>query len=178
MATHEFSHTHPASGDNTNVLLAKILQRLNLNASIAGDSSAETFPIRFGNTAVDAFYRLRVSNPFTVSDSKQLLDYTGHVWDDVQASGAGTSSTHSTARASTTLGVSANTAGRRVRQTFRRFNYQSGKSQHYFSTFCFIDAASGITRRVGMFDNNNGIFFQLSGTTETFYGSMSFGERV
>lgn len=109
---------------------------------------------------LDAFYRLRVSYPKTIFDSKQTSDNLPLFWDDAQVSGAGTSSLHSSNRASTVLIVSNLTAGVRVRQTFRRFNYQPGKSQLAMFTFVFGAAATGITRRAGLFDANNGIFLQ------------------
>jgi hypothetical protein len=39
-------------------------------------------------------------------------------------------------------------------------NYQPGKSQLVITTFKMGTAATGITRRVGLFDSNNGIFLQ------------------
>ena len=66
---------------------------------------------------LDAFYRLRISNPFTIFDSKQISDnITGLFWDNTEASGSGTTFTYSQNRASTTLSVSNATAGKRVRQ--------------------------------------------------------------
>ena len=80
----------------------------------------------------DAFGRLRISEPFTIFDSKQLHNNQPLFWDDAETSGTGTSSAHSSARASTTISVSATTAGKRVRQSLQRFNYQPGKSQLVF----------------------------------------------
>lgn len=110
---------------------------------------------------LDAFQRLRVSNPVTLFDSKQIHDNEPLFWDDVEASGGSTTSTHSAARASTTIGVGT-AAGRRVRQTFQRFNYQPGKSQMVFMTFVLDKSGGGpgITRNIGIFDDNNGLFLQ------------------
>lgn len=113
---------------------------------------------------LDAFGRMRVSEPFTIFDSKQILDNQPLFWDDQQTSGTGTTSTYNTNQASTTLAVSASTAGTRVRQSKRRFNYQPGKSQQIFITGIIGSGAAGITKRVGLFDDNNGIFFELAGT--------------
>jgi len=41
-----------------------------------------------------------------------------------------------------------------------RFNYQPGKSQLIFVTFSEFDTATGITKRVGYFDDDNGLFFE------------------
>lgn len=85
-------------------------------------------------TRLDAFGRKRVSNPEVVFDSKQIVDNQPLYWDDQQTSGSGTSSTYNTNQSSTTISVSNLTAGVRIRQTFRRFNYQPGRGQTIFMT--------------------------------------------
>ncbi|KKN67192.1 hypothetical protein LCGC14_0463650 [marine sediment metagenome] len=123
--------------------------------------------------AIDAFARLRVSNPQTLFDSKQIFDdadIANNVenfplfFDNQQTSGAGTATAFDVDRASTTLSVSNTTVGVRVRQTRERFNYQPGKSQLCVFTAIFGANAAGITRRKGLFDESNGLFFQQSGT--------------
>ena len=110
--------------------------------------------------SVDAFARLRVSVPTTIFDSKQTIDNAPLFWDDQEVSGATTTSTHSKPYARSRLGVALNTAGKRVRQTFQRFNYQPGKSQLIILTGVMGTGASGITGEIGMFDDNNGLFFR------------------
>ena len=116
------------------------------------------------NQNLDAFARLRVSNPQTIFDSKQIADNQPLFWDDQQVSGAGTTSTYNTNQASTTLAVGASTAGKRVRQTYAYFNYQTGKSQLIIMTGILGAPATGITRRLGQFNDNNGFFFISSPT--------------
>lgn len=113
----------------------------------------------------DAFGRLRVSEPQTLFDSKQLQDSQPLFFDDQEVSGTGTGSTHSTATASTTMTVGAATAGKRVRQTFQRFNYQPGKSQLIYCTgvLCNSGGGAGITAAMGYFDDDNGIFLRDNG---------------
>lgn len=115
--------------------------------------------------SIDAFGRWRVSEPLTLFDSKQLHDNQPLFWDDSETGGSGTSSSHSTNTASTTLSVGATTAGTRVRQTFQRFNYQPGKSQLVLITGVLDKSGggAGITRRMGMFDGENGIFLEDDG---------------
>jgi hypothetical protein len=121
-----------------------------------------SYPIAFANSgAVDAFARLRVSTPYTIFDSKQIFDDQSLFWDDAETAGSGTSSSYSANTSSTTISVGT-AAGTRVRQTLRRFNYQPGKSQLVFMTMQ-LDASgggTGIRRRVGMFDDQNGIFVE------------------
>jgi len=113
----------------------------------------------------DAFDRLRVSNPVTVFDSKQIADTQPLFWLDEQLSGSGTSTAYNTNQASTTIAVGTGAAGVRVRQTKRRFNYQPGKSQLIITTGVLGAGVTGITKNIGLFDDDNGLFFQLAGTT-------------
>lgn len=114
----------------------------------------------FSATTVDAFGRLNVGQPLTLFDSKQLHDSQSLFWDDQEVSGSGTTTSHSSARASTIIGVGASTAGKRVRQTFQRFNYQPGKSQKVLMTGVLGASGygPGIEAGMGMFDDNNGVF--------------------
>ena len=116
----------------------------------------------------DAFGRERVSTPYTLFDSKLMLDAAPQFWDDIQSSGSGTSSTFDRGNAKVALGVSNLTAGTRVRQTLRRFNYQPGKSQQILMTFVFGAAATGITRRAGYFGQYNGIYLEQTATGARF----------
>ena len=112
------------------------------------------------SASADAFGRQRVSEPSTIFDSKQIFDNQPLFWDDQEASGSGTGTSHSVYEAASTISVGAETAGTRVRQTFRRFNYQPGKSHLIFFTFSEFDTATGITKRAGYYDGNNGLFLQ------------------
>lgn len=119
--------------------------------------------ISFADTSsIDGFARLRVSNPTTLFDSKQIFDNAPLFWDDEEVSGTGTTSTHSTDRASSTLLVAASTAGKRVRQTYQSFNYQPGKSQLVLMTGVLdcSGGGAGITRGFGLFNDDNGLFLR------------------
>lgn len=113
----------------------------------------------------DAFGRLRTSSVQTLFDSKSVIGAAVDAlyWSDAQLSGAGTTATYNSLRSASTLAVSANTAGRRVRQSRVRMQYQSGKSQVFNASFVFGAAQSGITKRVGYFDDSDGLFFEQTG---------------
>lgn len=128
----------------------------------------------YGDTpAIDAFDRLRVSNPYTIFDSKQLYDNQPLFYD--QALGGSTTSVHSTINASTLMTVTASASDYGIRQTKQRFNYQPGKSMLIFLTF-HSPLETGVTKRIGAFTGtgvnyltpNNGIFLSISGTTVSF----------
>lgn len=120
------------------------------------------------NGALDAFGRLRVSEPFTQFDSQQIKDSQPLFWDDAAVSGGGTSTAFVTNNACTRIGVSNLTAGHRVRQSKRPFYYQAGKGALRFLTFVMGAAAAGITRLAGQGDADNGLFLRQTGAGPAF----------
>lgn len=123
------------------------------------------FPILINDgPQVDAFSRLRISNPQVLFDSKQIVDNQPLYYDDQQTSGSGTTSVFQTNQASTKMSVSNLTAGTRVRQTFQRFNYQPGTSSLINLTGVLGSKNTGIQKRLGYFDGYNGLFFELNAT--------------
>lgn len=129
----------------------------------------------------DAFGRFRVSQPFTIFDSKLLHDDAPLLWDESLETGSGISSAHSVDTASVTLTSTLDTAGKFTRQTFMRFNYQPGKSQQIFMTFVLDNSGggTGVHRRVGYFDDENGIFlYDNEGTVSVVRRSFATGSAV
>lgn len=120
-----------------------------------------------GLGGIDSFGRQRVSSPETIFNGKQIFDNQPLYWNDIEETGSGTTSTHSIYTASTILAVSPNTAGKRTRQTYMRFNYQPSKSQliHLSGVLKKSGGGSGIITRMGYFDDDNGIFLQRSNST-------------
>ena len=128
---------------------------------------------------LDAFNRLRVSNPETLFDSKQLSDQT-QFFDNAEVS-ATANFTYDQDRASTTLSVPAATAGNGVRQSFMRFNYQPGKSHLIFMTgiLDLTGGGTGITQQFGYFDDDNGIIWRNNeGALEFVVRSSASGAPV
>ena len=122
-----------------------------------------------GKPSTDQFGRVRVSNPQTLYDAKQLYDNLPLLWDEETYGDARTS--YSSINAASTLIVEGNGAGV-VRQTFARYNYQPGKSHLVIMTFLANKQAS-VRKRIGYFESShtansvpqNGIFFQVHGTS-------------
>ena len=82
---------------------------------------------------LDAYGRLRVSEPFTIFDSKQIHDNQPLFWDETTVTDI--TSAHSTDTASTVISYDGGaTGGTFTRQTFMRFSYQPGKSQQIMMT--------------------------------------------
>jgi hypothetical protein len=124
-----------------------------------------TTTLGFNTATRDAFSRLRVSNPTTIFDSKLLFSKAPLHWDEEITSGAGITSTWSKPKASTTFLSTNTTACRFLRQTYQRFNYQPGKSNLVDMTFTLGAPATGLVEGVGQYDDANGIFFRLNGST-------------
>lgn len=140
------------------------------NASVTSSDNLRVSLDEYGDTpAIDAFDRLRTSNPFTIFDSKQIHDKQPLFWNETL--GGSATSVHVPANANTVLTVTANSADFVIRQTKQRFNYQPGKSQLIFMTL-HSPQETGTTKRIGAFSgtgtNNltpdNGIFFETDGT--------------
>lgn len=144
-----------------NILFEEVTGEKNVQAGVNHPFPVVSRPV---SGLIDAFGRQRVSSPYTLFDSKQIHDNAPLYFDDAEVSGSGTSSTHSTDRASTTMAVSASTAGKRVRQTFQRFNYQPGKSQLVLCTGVIMlsGGGAGISAAIGYFDDDNGVFLESS----------------
>jgi hypothetical protein len=70
------------------------------------------------------------------------------------------------------------TAGTRVRQTKMRFNYQPGKSQLVLMTFNLYGHDDGIKKKEGIFDDNNGLFLELSDDVYMVQRSKASGSVV
>lgn len=116
--------------------------------------------VSLGGTNVDAFGRLRVSEPFTLFDSAFRYDDNDKF--DTSLSGSG-SKTYNSSDNTVSLAVAGN--GSVIRETKRVFPYQPGKSLLILSTFTMNTPAANLKQRVGYFSTNNGIFLETDGTS-------------
>jgi hypothetical protein len=112
---------------------------------------------------LDAFGRLRVSDPQTLFDYQSQYDDGSLLWESV-LTGSGTA-THSANTASVSLAVTAASGDKVVRQTREYHRYQPGKSQLVLATFVAATPKTNLRQRLGYFDANDGIFLQTSSTT-------------
>lgn len=79
---------------------------------------------------------------------------------DIVTANTGSHISHDRDEASVILQVGASSGDSAVRHTHRYFNYISGKGQRVDITFILGAAVTNVRRRVGYFDDNNGIFFE------------------
>jgi len=116
----------------------------------------------FNGGLVDAFGRLRVSNPVTLFDTQAR--YYDH--EQFSTSTSGTATVAYQAESSTfTLSIGSASGDSILRETTRVFPYQPGKSLLIYQTFCMATPKANLRQRVGYFGQDNGIFFEVDGTT-------------
>jgi hypothetical protein len=118
------------------------------------------------NAEYDAFGRQRVSLPFTLGDYKHIY---GNNYLFLTATGSGADVIYDTNRASVFLTVPSTSGSYVTYQSKMYHNYMPGKSMLILESFVFGNPIEDVTKRVGYFDNLNGIFFEQDAT-----GKLSF----
>jgi hypothetical protein len=121
-----------------------------------------TQPVSIGGNNVDAFGRLRVSNPLTIFDSKNIMSQNS-LFNSTTVNGG--SVTYTANKSTVNLNVTEAASSKTVRQSNRVMSYQPGKSLLIFNTFVMNEPTTNLKQKVGLFDTNNGIFFTADGTT-------------
>ena len=157
IAGNEYSRAYQ---DQLNNVLRLYFNRLNniLGQFMATDTP---IPISFPPTALDAFGRQRVSQPYTLFDSQQRYA-ADNQFDTSTVNGAST--TYLPNESSLQMSVAATTNSQVVRQSFRSMSYQPGKGLLVLATFAMNTPTANIRQRVGYFNTQNGVFFQVNGT--------------
>jgi hypothetical protein len=122
-------------------------------------------PVSIGGTNVDAFGRLRVSQPYTLFDSQNRYAKDAQFSESLTSGG---SATYLPNEATVRLGVTTSSTSKAVRQSFRVFPYQPGKGLLVMATFVMADAQENLRQRVGYFNTGNGVFFQKTNATNAF----------
>ena len=113
------------------------------------------------SSAYDAFGRLRTSNPLTIFDSANIMSKNDLFDESLTGSGG---VTYTANKSTVNLNVTTASGDKVIRQSKRVMTYQPGKSLLNLNTFVMADQTANLEQRVGMFDANNGIFFEDTGT--------------
>ena len=126
---------------------------------------------------MDAFGRLRVSNPVTLFDSQNRYKLNEKFFSNTI--GTGTTVNYIQAQSSANLFVTSNVNDFVARESKYVFNYQPGKSLLTMSTFVMNPAKSGLVQRVGYFGIENGYYIQLGSNTSptTLFSNVYIVER-
>lgn len=122
-------------------------------------------------TNLDAFGRMRFSQPVTLFDS--FYRYRDNGQFSYSSNNTG-STTFNSDQACVKLNVGPG-SGAVYRESSRVFAYQPGKSLLILQSFTFAQLTPGLRQRVGYFDAANGIYFQASEDTLSFVRRSSVG---
>lgn len=137
--------------DNLDVLLSTRTKPADLQNITVGDSFSR-----------DAAGRFRTSAPYAIFDDDRIYGLGDQYWETV-TSGAGSSATFLPNESSVLLTVGTGATDYVVRQT-RYYRYVPGKSEQLGATAVLGTAVANSVKRIGLFDDQNGLFFQQSGT--------------
>ena len=126
----------------------------------------ENINVQFSNTPnIDAFGRLRVSNPLTLFDSSHRYR-DNNLWSSLTAVGGSVSFNQN--QGLIDMSVSNLSGSNVIRETTKAFSYQAGKSLLVMNTFIMAPSATNLRQRVGYFGQDNGIYVQLDDDTISF----------
>jgi len=109
----------------------------------------------------DAFGRMRVSDTFTLADYSHI--YGEEVELLTKTVGAASTTEVNPNTASIALIVGTGSADKVIHQSRMYHHYMPGKSQFVLTSFNFTDVRENTTKKIGYFDDRNGVFLQQAG---------------
>ena len=122
--------------------------------------------ISYANSVnIDAFGRLRVSNPYTLFDSSHRFA-DNNLWSTSTAT-SGTAVFNAN-QGLVDLNVTAASGSEVIRETTKIFSYQPGKSLLVLNTFVMSSAKTGLRQRVGYYGAANGYYLEQNDSTVSF----------
>ena len=117
----------------------------------------------FNNNLLDSFGRLRTSNPTGLFESYHEMNASPLLWIG-KGTGTGTV-THSPELSSIKLSTGGTASGAKYTYQTRDYHrYQAGKSHLITFSGVLGRPKPNVRTRYGLFDDNNGIFFELTST--------------
>jgi hypothetical protein len=136
--------------------------------------------VQFYGTALDAFGRARFSSPYTLFDSQNRYE-KNDLFSETTATGG--TVTYTANESTVNLNVTTSSGSEVVRQTYRSFPYQPGKSLLVLNTFAMPAAQANQRIRIGYFNTENGVFIERDGllvyiVRRTYVSGMAVDTRV
>ncbi len=117
----------------------------------------------------DAFGKIRTSSPFTLADYSHVFGESPELLTVVSGSGTVSLVTN---QASIRLQVGTGNGDYAIHQSRMYHHYMPGKSQLIYESFCFATASTNNYKRIGYFDDRDGVYLQQSPD-----GLLSFVQR-
>jgi len=131
-----------------------------------------------GEQLLDAFGNAKVSNPFLLDQIVYTYNANGFRFYD-QVSGSGAALTHLSQSNSVALDVGTDLGEIAQRTTHVYYPYSPGFSTlAEITILCGDSGKTGVTRRWGKFDDNDGLFFEQSGSSFNLVQRSSSGGTV
>lgn len=129
---------------------------------------------------LDAFSRLRVSQPVTAFSSQFTYNLNPLLFEQITSGTGATVTQDTTNRIALMTFASTPTGGQAFMQSYEYIPYQPSKSQLVFVTFNMVAAVANTLKFAGLSDGTNGIEFQLDGTTKQFviYSGTTNGNQT
>jgi len=127
--------------------------------------TTSTIPVSLGGTNLDAFGRLRVSEPFTLFDSSHRYS-DNNLWSTGTTGTAAATFSADEGLVNLTVGSANNDEV--LRETTKVFAYQPGKSLLVMNTFVMGPAKAGLRQRVGYYGAANGFYIEREGSSAYF----------
>jgi len=113
------------------------------------------------SSSIDAFGRLRISTPLTIFDSSHRFS-DNDLWATKLTTNG--SKTFQANEGVVDLDVTNENGSEVIRETYRVFGYQPGKSLLILNTFVMNEPKTGLRQRVGYYSTQNGFYLELDGT--------------
>ena len=129
---------------------------------------------------LDAFSRLRVSNPLILHNSQFTYDLAPLIMEQITLGAGATVTYDTTSRCALMTFSSTPTGGKAFMQSYEYLPYQPGRSQLALVTFNMIAAVANTLKFAGYSDGVNGIEFQNNGTDNQFvvYSATGLGNET
>jgi hypothetical protein len=147
----------------------------NVNVQTGGQNVTTLNPLVVSptNMQLDAFGRMRFSTPYT------LADYKNQYVIDTNLCFLGSNggfSNFSKYQAAAVLSNTTYNGATSILQSYMYHNYQPGKSQLILQSYNFNGYTCNVTKRIGYFDDTDGIYLELSGSNNG-SGALSLNVR-
>jgi hypothetical protein len=146
---------------NVTVANFPAVQNVTGNVSVINPVDVNVTNFSSQSAQIDAFGRQRISNPFTLADYSHVYGEETELLTKTSGANASVSFNNNQAKAILQVGTGANDFT--IHQSRMYHHYMPGKSELTFQSFNFTGYRNGTNKRIGLFDDRNGIFFEQSG---------------
>jgi hypothetical protein len=121
--------------------------------------------VNISNQNTDLFDRLAVAEDVPLWSYSHRYDDDIALYWDTKLTGTGNTITHDADKVVEVINNGTANANESIYRTYRYFEYSKGRMQSFFVTVNPKGAVANVTKKWGCFDDDNGLFFHLNGTS-------------